>query len=59
MPWCESCDNWTPTSANADGTCPVCDSALTGTPGVDHEPAVPGILGSAWSLQAAISCGEF
>jgi hypothetical protein len=39
VPWCESCDkNWTPSSANADGTCPVCDSALTGTPGVDHEP---------------------
>ena len=39
MPWCEPCEkNWTPTSVNADGTCPDCGETLEGTPGVDHEP---------------------
>ena len=39
MPWCEPCEkNWTPTSVNADGTCPDCGEVLEGTPGVDHEP---------------------
>ena len=39
MPWCEPCErNFTPTSVNADGTCPDCGEQLEGTPGVDHEP---------------------
>ena len=29
MPQCLACDrNWTPTSANADGTCPACGGPL-------------------------------
>jgi hypothetical protein len=40
MPWCEPCEkNWTPTSLDADGTCPGCGEPVEGTPGVDHEPA--------------------
>lgn len=42
MPWCESCEkNWTPTSLDADGTCPTCGRPVEGTPGVDHEPHEP------------------
>jgi hypothetical protein len=39
MPWCDPCEkNWTPSSLNADGTCPDCGRPVEGTPGVDHTP---------------------
>jgi len=36
MPWCEPCEkSWTPTSLNADGTCPQCGRPVEGGGHVD------------------------
>jgi len=36
MPWCGPCEkNWTPTSLNADGTCPQCGQNVEGGGHVD------------------------
>ncbi len=39
MPWCEPCEkSWTPTSLNADGTCPHCGEAVDGTEHISQPP---------------------
>ncbi len=54
MPWCEECEkSWTPTSLQADGTCPQCGERVESTPGVDHKPRK--IPWHFWLMVGAIS----
>ena len=40
MPWCDSCQRYlTPTSLDADGTCPSCDTVIVEPSSGDAEPA--------------------
>ena len=61
MPWCEDCAKfWTPSSMNADGSCPTCGRVLpvasTSTAGGPAEPEDPAV--TAKNLRLREMAGE-